>query len=272
MSVTILMYHEIARQEQLGDLTRLINPQYVTIDRNFEEHLALFDRINVTVVGLDDVAAWLRGDVELPERTVVITFDDGFAGNHKLALPSLVKAGREATFFVVTNRIDDPMMLSATQMLEMHQEGMTIGSHTCSHPLLSTLGQLETRAELSVSKEFLEERLNRAVRHISLPNGDSNEWFRQAAHDAGYVTACGSDFGRNSRAADPLYLNRIIVKQSTSADDIEAYVTGRWSVFAANMAKSLAKQALVSLLTKRRYDALYNRVNGVDEQRKGDAL
>ena len=86
------------------------------------------------------------------------------------------------------------------------------------------------------------------------------------------MTVSGSEFGRNSSADDRLFLKRVAMKSSTSPPDIEAYISGSGRAYRKQRTRQVLKHALVKMLSKRRYDAIYNLVAGVDEQRKGDAL
>jgi peptidoglycan/xylan/chitin deacetylase (PgdA/CDA1 family) len=265
------MYHEVARTDELEELGGRINGSYVVTDTVFREHLAALAEQGATVVSLDEVAQWLQGTLDLSERSVVLTFDDGFRGNYTNALPILEARGFRATCFMVTNRIGDSGMLGWSELRDMSARGMAVQSHTASHPLLSTIGQRETARELGKSKAVLEDGLQCAVRHCSLPNGDTNPWYREAARAAGYLTVCGSEFGRNAAGADPYFLKRIAVKRSTTARQLTAYLSDRWDVYALHAAKSSVKKGVATLLGKRRYDAIYNRLLGIAEQRKGDA-
>ena len=240
MSLTVLMYHEVAQPKTLGVLSRKINSTYVVLEDTFRQHMQAILDADAEVVTPDQVHSWLDDGAELPEPAVMITFDDGFGGNYTLAYPILQSFGFPATFYVVTNRIGDELMLSWEQLREMQDGGMTIASHTTSHPLLSTLARNETELEFARSAEVLEERIGTQFRHLSLPNGDTNEWYRQVASELGYKTVCGSQFGRNDANSDRLYLKRIAVKKSTSAEDVQSYVQGHWPVFATNSVKLAA--------------------------------
>ena len=92
---------------------------------------------------------------------MVITFDDGFADNHRHALPILRAHGFPATVFVVSGAIGataswpgdaallDRPLLSASQLQEMRAAGIEIGAHTRTHPSLLALGPSAQEAELA---------------------------------------------------------------------------------------------------------------------------
>src|SRR5258708_34307520 len=82
----------------------------------------------------DLVAAMTRGS-QLPDRPVLITFDDGYLDAYTNALPVLKHFGFVGTFFVVTTWIDEGHSgyLSWDQAKEMVQEGMYVQNHTSEH-------------------------------------------------------------------------------------------------------------------------------------------
>lgn len=269
--VPIFMYHEVADAATLAALAGRIQQGYVVTRDTFEQHLRALRELGCRSLDLSQLTQWIRAGTPIPERSVVITFDDGFHGNHALALPLLEKYGFSATFFVATNRIGDTAMMSWDQLRDMQARGMSIESHTASHPLLSTLSPDETRRELTASRDVLARELARPARFISLPNGDSNSWYESLARETGYEGGCGSQFGCNDRGTNPFLLRRIAIKRNTTARDIRDYVLRNSLNYGWAMSKARVKRLVPALLGKRRYDRLYNAVFGVAEQRKGHA-
>jgi len=269
--VPIFMYHEVVESSGFDAIAGRIQADYVVSKETFEAHLRKLRELNCHSIDLTTLIGWLRDGAPIPERSVVITFDDGFAGNATLATPLLEKYGFMATFFVATNRIGDTAMLSWDQLRDMAARGMAIESHTASHPLLSTLTAEETRRELMASREALERELGREVSYISLPNGDSNPWYASLACQSGYHGGCGSEFGVNDRDVDPYFLKRIAIKRQTSARDIGDYVLRDSLGYNWAMSKARVKRMVPQLIGKQRYDRLYNTFFGVTEQRKGRA-
>jgi peptidoglycan/xylan/chitin deacetylase (PgdA/CDA1 family) len=219
-------------------------------------------------ITLDTLVDWMVRRETLPPSAVVITFDDGYEGNYRHAFPALRRRRFPATFFVVTAKIGDSAMMTWSQLREMHAGGMAVESHTATHPLLSTLTAAETLKELNESKRMIESRLGCLVRHLSLPNGDSNPWCAGIAARLGYRTACGSRFGMNGWGADPFLLRRIAVKKALPERRLAAYLSGDRPAIAVASGMGAAKHVLARLLTKRLYDRLYNQFFGIEEQRK----
>ncbi len=270
--IPILMYHEVAAGTELAALRGKTQHSYIVTREQFHAHMDLLHGLGAQAIDLDHVLAWKEGQRDLPPKPVVITFDDGFAGNERHALPILTEFGFHATFFVISNKVGDPLMMTKRQLRVLADAGMAVQSHTANHPLLSRLDASQTGAELADSKAALADIVGQPVRHISLPNGDSNAHYRQLAPELGYVTGCGSGFGLNDRSADVYFLRRIAIKADTPASTVGGIVTGDERVLRRLAVNAGLKSMIPRLLGKSRYDRLYNLVFGVEQQeKKGDS-
>jgi peptidoglycan/xylan/chitin deacetylase (PgdA/CDA1 family) len=149
-----------------------------------------------------------RGAGTLPEKSVVVTFDDGLA-SVVLAKPILDGVGFPATIFLVKNFMETgippyrgwldsvldsphgsemrPLDWSAVEMLV--EGGWEVGSHTASHPLLPNLTDDELVVELESSRAWIADRLGRCET-LAYPYGRADERVASAAEKAGYVAAC----------------------------------------------------------------------------------
>jgi peptidoglycan/xylan/chitin deacetylase (PgdA/CDA1 family) len=95
------------------------------------------------------------------------------------------------------------------QAREMDAAGLEIGSHTVSHPILTTTDDAQLAAELRVSRARIEEELGRAVELFCYPNGAFDERVRRETVSAGYACAVTTRHGLNERRADPFTLRRV---------------------------------------------------------------
>jgi peptidoglycan/xylan/chitin deacetylase (PgdA/CDA1 family) len=170
---TILLFHRV------NDILR---PDGLTVGvTRFREFCALMKQ-SYRVVPLAEIFRGLEAGEAPPPRTVTITFDDSYADNLPAA-ETLHEFGLPATFFVPTDYIDTDRVfpwdiglprlgnLTWADLRRMAALGHDIGSHTASHPNLSQLPHDQTRDELIRSKETLEDRLGRRVRHFAYPFG-----------------------------------------------------------------------------------------------------
>jgi peptidoglycan/xylan/chitin deacetylase (PgdA/CDA1 family) len=147
-----------------------------------------------------------RALAEPGRRRIAITFDDGTRGQYDYAFPELVARGMTATFYVTTNWVGQPGYMTWSQLRELTAAGMSVQSHTRSHPFLSELGSDELRSELAGSKRELDSQLGQDTSEIAFPGGDApRSRFRHILGEAGYRIAVGTRWGLNTdtRHADP---------------------------------------------------------------------
>ena len=108
LKVPILMYHYISQPPADADIYRV--DLSVTPD-NFRQQLAWLRDNGYTAIDYDDLSTAIVGMAELPEKPVLLTFDDGYLDNYTQAFPILQRHGLNATFYVTTNCIDNREIL-----------------------------------------------------------------------------------------------------------------------------------------------------------------
>ncbi|MGD0375624.1 MAG: polysaccharide deacetylase family protein [Streptosporangiaceae bacterium] len=229
--IPILMYHQIADRPEAVDRLAVGPGAFA----------AQLDRLHAggfTTLTASALAAALAGGDALPERPVVLTFDDGFADFHSRALPLLRQHGFTATVFVTTGWIADAaarspasrrpgLMLSWSQIAEAASAGVEIGAHSHTHPELDHLAEDRLQFELRHGKALLEDRLGRPVPGLAYPFGYSNAEVRRAARDAGHQYACAVANATVGSRWDVMALPRLTVRQATSPRVFDQIAAGR---------------------------------------------
>lgn len=213
----VLMYHQVDTPRTAKESRFCTQPQ------DFAAQMDWLQDNGYTAVSLDDIATHVRGERVLPRNAVHVTFDDGFVGVLEHAWPMLKDRGMPATLFVVSGRVaatNDWMhnrgfprraLLSAAQLRLLADEGMTLGSHTCTHARLTSVDAAAAQTEIEDSKARLEELLGRAVTHFAYPYGAFDERVRAQVVAAGYRAACSTRSGFNRPGEDPYLIRRIDV-------------------------------------------------------------
>ncbi len=170
--------------------------------------------------------AWQQGQSLLPERTLLLTFDDGYASHFELVASLLIRYRFMGTFFVTVDRIGRPGYLAWEQLRKLVFLGMEIGAHGLTHRPLTSLSRRELEEELVQSKGALEQQLGVPIHALAAPGGFWNSAVAEAAKRAGYDAVWVSTIGTNGRETNPAALRRVVVRQPFSAPRILSIVEG----------------------------------------------
>ncbi len=157
---------------------------------------------------------------------VVLTFDDGHASNHSIALPVLLEHGFRGIFFITTDWIGSGDYMSAGMIRELAASGMIVGSHGRSHRFLTDLKDGELIEELAGSKRALEEITGTVVDSISAPGGRIDGRVAEAARGAGYRWIFDSAPALNASLVPGRPAHRFAVMRSADARWFKSVVSG----------------------------------------------
>ncbi len=183
--VPVLMYHRVAPADQVGRSL----PSLVVSPDAFAAQLEVLVAAGWRSITAADLAADLAAGVVPPQRTFVITFDDGRSDGYAEAFPILRQLGLVATFYVITGRIGDSSALSAGQLRRMAAAGMEIGSHTVGHVRLTTTSLASAVQQLSGSAASIAALTGRRPTTFVYPFGTTDPLRQDLVRQAGYAMA-----------------------------------------------------------------------------------
>jgi peptidoglycan/xylan/chitin deacetylase (PgdA/CDA1 family) len=214
--LAILNYHNIAPVPDGMSMPKL----YVSPEQ-FARQLWWLRRVGLMGVSLSEGIRRLRQGDEA--GCVALTFDDGYADNVVNAAPLLQEYDFTATCFVVSHRIGaynawdaerlggrKPLMTTG-QMQSWINAGLEIGSHTCTHPDLTTLSRDSVMDELVDSRAALSRITGNCVSTFCYPFGRHDSELARCVGRAGYASAVTTQRGRAHRQDDALLLPRVAV-------------------------------------------------------------
>ena len=187
--VPILMYHDILpTKEVFFDVT----------PKELEADFELMKSKGVTPISLDQLIIHLRTGSPLPEKPVLLTFDDGYGGHYEYVYPLLKKYKYPAVFSVYTKNmgINTGRSHVTWEQLKIMVEDplVTIAGHSKTHPPdLTKLSDEELIREIKESKEILEKELGKSIRYFTYPTGKNDERVRKVVEEAGYIAAFTMD-------------------------------------------------------------------------------
>ena len=223
--IPILMYHRVAKQQIPG-----FESDTVTT-RLFAAQMRWLAAAGYSTIGLDALIDSRINGTRLPNRSVVITFDDGYQDCIESAVPIMQSHRFTATFFLVAGLVGgrsswllrtrgyDLPLFDWTAARQLVAEGFTCGAHGMTHAHLTKLDTPACRLELAESKRVLEHHLGREVSNMAYPYGSYSEKVKELAREVGYRSACSIQFGLSAEEDDPFALHRVpVLGQDTFLD------------------------------------------------------
>jgi glycosyltransferase involved in cell wall biosynthesis/peptidoglycan/xylan/chitin deacetylase (PgdA/CDA1 family) len=208
----ILMYHSIGHHGEPAST-------FILPFHRFKSQMGLLNLLGYRVLSLKEYIEFRIQNRLPPNRSVVLTFDDGYIDNKELAFPVLKKYQFPFTIFLVTGlvgkenvwsdctELEGRKLLSWENILELQTKGVDFGAHTRTHRLLTTIPMDEVWKEISGSRIDLETHLKSPVGVFAYPYGEYNCQIQTLAKQAGFIACCNTD-GRNNTASTNLYALR----------------------------------------------------------------
>jgi len=217
--VPILMYHYISVPPAGADALRRdlsVSPQ------TFEEQLRYLKDNGYETISLYDLNRHLQLGNPLPEKPVILTFDDGYRDNFEFAFPLLVKYGFTGVFLLTTAPIDqgNDAYLTWPQVALMSQMGMDMEPHSYTHPNLSGQPLDYVVWQVIGSKEAIEERTGKTCRFFAYPSGEYDQQVVDVLRSAHFWGALAVRSGTTHSSDGMFDLARIRIR---GADTLESF-------------------------------------------------
>ncbi len=236
LRLPVLMYHSIGPLRDGFSIYLTVSPEL------FERQLQWIRKHGYTPIRVADWVAYQRDGKPLPEKPILLTFDDAYRDLAEFGLPLLRKYGYTGTVFVVTDEIggtntwdlhlgltEQPLM-SEEQIRLWSQQGIEFGAHTRTHADLTTATPEAIAEEMRGSRKRLEEILGVPVTALAYPYGYYTEQVAEIARQH-FDAALTCDLGMNSIATDLLHLQRCEVVPFSSWGEMRSMVTFGFNAF-----------------------------------------
>ena len=222
------MYHSL---DDSGSVTS-VAPQV------FEAQMAGLAEGQCRVMSLQDALADRDKTGDWPDKSVVLTFDDGYANVHEHALPVLQRYGFSATVFVVTGHVGErndwspPVrrlgvrpMLSWSQVNDLADHGVEIGAHTRSHADLASLDSEALEREIVGSAQEIGARIGEPAWTFAYPFGSVSD---EAVSVVGrtFQAAC-TTVHRRASDEPPVLLPRVEMYYFRTRQNLRPLVSGK---------------------------------------------
>lgn len=183
----IIAYHKVSEKKEAGLTT--VSPSV------FEKQISWLANAGYRSISFND----LYTAEPLPEKPVIITFDDGYDCIHRYAVPVLSVYGFTAVVYIITGFIGKYSTweavkwqqkykhLTAGQIRELHALGFEIGSHGQTHRFLPALPGEEIRKEATESRKFLEDLTGGRIFSFCYPYGRYTSRVKKVIAECGYT-------------------------------------------------------------------------------------
>lgn len=202
-SIPVLNYHSIGVEP---DNNAVLDP------KKLDEQMAYLSKEGYTALTLRQFIDIWDGRLQVPDKAVLLTFDDGYTDNYTEAMPILQKYGYTATMFVSAGMTgQDGYFAEWEQIREMRDAGWDIQPHGMTHPYLNKLPEREQRYEIAESIKQLKEQTGIDAEVFCYPYGERNQTTLKLLEELNVRFAFTIDQGRTEPTQNPLLLKRIFV-------------------------------------------------------------
>ena len=188
----------------------------------FRKQMEVIRQLGITVISLDDFIAWKNGEKEIPEKSILLTLDDGWKSVYTDAFPILKEFGYPFTLYLYKNYIDGGGKALTTPMIkEMIAAGATLGSHSTSHPYPATVKAQRKkgehafdaflRQEFGESKRFIESKFDVKLTTYAYPGGFFTDEMLALADEFRYTHLFTVQPGKVKRGMDNKTIPRYMI-------------------------------------------------------------
>jgi peptidoglycan/xylan/chitin deacetylase (PgdA/CDA1 family) len=216
--VPVLMYHEV-RSPPPGSRYPTLFVRRTT----FARQMGWLARRGYRAVTIDRLRRAWAGRASMPRRPVVLTFDDGYRSVYRNAVPLLKRLHWPGVLYLELGNTRTPDGATRPQIVRMIRDDWEIGSHTISHPDLTTLGAKRLREETAGARDLIRRWFHRTPRDFCYPVGRYNRTVIRALRRAGYLTSATEVEGL-ATPARPYEIRRVRVEQSLGVNGLAATI------------------------------------------------
>ncbi len=193
VKVPILVYHYVEFVKDHGDTVR---KSLNIIPPIFENQIKTLKEEGYTFIMAADLGLYLDGKKPLPQKPVILTFDDGYEDFYTDVFPILRRHNVVVTSYIISGVLGHKNYMNLQQLKEIALSGLVeIGAHSVHHPNLKALPVETVEKEIFESKQMLENALGIKVVSFAYPYGGYTDEAEKLVEKAGYTNAVGTKGG-----------------------------------------------------------------------------
>lgn len=208
LRIPILLYHEITEEAPERSMAYMH-----TTKENFEKQIAGLLEYGYTVISYNDLIAYNNGEKALPEKVVLIDFDDGYVGNYLYAFNIIKKYNVPISIYVVDDLVGTPGYFNWEQAKEMSDSGLvSINTHGKTHIFYNKESKETLVNHIEYAHSVIEKNLGKSVTKVfTYPYGAYTDEELDALKQAGFIQNLTNDEINNSDSLNLYGLSRIYV-------------------------------------------------------------
>lgn len=213
--IPVLMYHKIGDDKDNDAVIR---------EDLFRAQMKFLKDNGYHPLTMDQLYGYVTTGEAVPEKPVVLTFDDGYADTYSIVYPIMKEYGFAATVFI--NPGDIGTRLTWDQVKEMKQGGMTIANHGFQHIEMGQLSKAEQIENIKKGQDALAKELG--IEHnpwFCYPYGDKNEFTDEATKEAGIKMAMAMKSGWAHEGDNPYNILRVWVGNAVDLKHFEERIS-----------------------------------------------
>jgi peptidoglycan/xylan/chitin deacetylase (PgdA/CDA1 family) len=218
--VPILCYHQIRDWKPTDSKT---SRTYIVPPAVFAAQMRMLADSGYHTISADQLYGYLISGQRLPEKPILLSFDDTDLDQYTVAYPEMKKYGFKGMFFIMTVSLGRPHYMSRDQVRSLSEEGNTIGSHTWDHHNVKKYEGNDWIIQLDKPTKQLEQITGKPIRYFAYPFGLWNTAAFPELKKRGFVAA----FQLNEKPdhSDPLYsIRRIIVPGTWNGSTLHQWI------------------------------------------------
>jgi peptidoglycan/xylan/chitin deacetylase (PgdA/CDA1 family) len=243
MNLPVLLYHKIINDDEKA------NDNFSISLSTFKNQILYLKDKNYKTITHNDLLNFVYNKTKLPEKCIMITFDDAYKSIITLVKPILDSAGFKASVFVVSKAIgmynfwDNPddknkvLCLDKDELLLLYKDGWDIGSHSLTHAHLLKISEDKIIREIYGSKFDLEQMLKININSFAYPFGEHNDKIKDFVIKAGFKLGFSIISAALTVTGDLFLIRRILIKNSDSFNDFKRKISGWYLLYRGIMKK-----------------------------------
>lgn len=212
VEIPVLLYHVVKPNP---DPT---NPWQFSLEE-FEEHMAYLKENGYRTLTIKQYFNILDKKAAMPEKPILITFDDNSNDFYPYVYPVLQKYGMKATQFTVSDWVNGSWNMTTSEILTVMENGIDIQNHSVTHPFLANLSRDRQYGEINDATTALKELTGKTTNVFAYPYGSYNADTISILKELGFKGAFKVGGGISTDQSDRYELPRIMILQNHTLDD-----------------------------------------------------